>query len=641
MLRYVNAGAKHHSMAVLGLRQVFVAKDGSTLPTLNHDVAAETLAPGQTGDAIVTIPATTANASRFAVYDASLALHNSNAAGFGGMLTFVTATGSTTVPGPAVTALTLTGSPQRTLAATITASAGRNVTTWQYWIDSGAPTTTLVANSPTVNVTTIIPVQPTGNHNLYVRGQDNANPTGTWGAIRSLSFSVDTTGPVTSGLTLTPNPSRGTISVALHATGSDTTTGGSNVVAAEYFRGTTPPDNTRGTAMTVNVAAPVASLDATIACTVSAPCTAGAINVRSRDALGNWGAFATITLNVVTGGPVTSGVTAAPNPNNGALPLNSSQPVVRVSATMTSTGSTVSGAEGFIDTPPANVSVRGFPFVPQDGLWNSATEIGTSDIPLATVNALSVGSHTIYVRGKDAAGNWGTTSTTILVIDKTAPTIGSATLSAATIAFGTPVTLNVAASDVGTGVTGGQYWIDGTATPPANPTAFSGTNATINTSALGVGVHTLYVRMRDAAGNWSTVSSVTLTLRPLAVNDARTITANNTATQTSNANAAAGVLANDLPAGGTATLASAPARTAGTGAGTIRVTCPAALGTAATPAIGGNTVCTNGAYRVTLNGVGATGAARRTSKLGTFQFTYTDTLNGQTSAPATVTITVN
>ncbi len=57
LLRYVNAGAKHHSMAVLGLRQVFVAKDASLLPTLNHNVAAETLAPGQTGDAIVTIPA--------------------------------------------------------------------------------------------------------------------------------------------------------------------------------------------------------------------------------------------------------------------------------------------------------------------------------------------------------------------------------------------------------------------------------------------------------------------------------------------------------------------------------------------------------------------------------------------------------
>ncbi len=104
------------------------------------------------------------------------------------------------------------------------------------------------------------------------------------------------------------------------------------------------------------------------------------------------------------------------------------------------------------------------------------------------------------------------------------------------------------------------------------------------------------------------------------------------------------MLANDLPvgaAGRTARLASAPVRTAGTGAGTITVTCPGGLGTGATPAIGGNTVCTNGAYRVTLNGVGANGAARAASKRGTYTFTYTELLNGKVTPPATVTITVN
>ena len=55
----MNAGIQHHSMAILGLRQNFVAKDASLLPTLTHNVAAETLAPGQTADAIATIPAPT------------------------------------------------------------------------------------------------------------------------------------------------------------------------------------------------------------------------------------------------------------------------------------------------------------------------------------------------------------------------------------------------------------------------------------------------------------------------------------------------------------------------------------------------------------------------------------------------------
>jgi hypothetical protein len=83
-------------------------------------------------------------------------------------------------------------------------------------------------------------------------------------------------------------------------------------------------------------------------------------------------------------------------------------------------------------------------------------------------------------------------------------------------------------------------------------------------------------------------------------------------------------------------------RTGGTGAGTITVTCQGGGGnTAATPPINGNTVCTNGAFRVILNGVGGDATARRDSKLGAYQFTYTESLNGQTSAPATVTITVS
>jgi len=365
------------------------------------------------------------------------------------------------------------------------------------------------------------------------------------------------------------------------------------------------------------------------------------VSVRSQDSLGNWGALATINLVVDQTGPTTSNVSAAPNPNNGALPFNSSTPAVRVTGTFTDTLSNISAGEGFIDA--VGVNGTGFIFLPTDGSFNSLSENGYVDIPLTTIGALSNGNHTIYVHGRDAAGNWGATSTTILVIDKTVPTITSVTLNPNTIAIGTAsVKLNVVADDTGTGVSGGQYWIDGTATPPATATAFTGTTATINTGVLAGGIHTVYVRVQDAATNWSAVSSATLTVIQ-AVNDTSTITANNSATQTSDANAAAGVLVNDQPiglAGRTASLASAPVRTSGTGAGTITLSCPASLGIPATPAISGSTVCTNGAYRTTLNGVGNSGNARRTSKLGTYQFTYTETLNGATST-ATVTITVN
>lgn len=640
LLRYVNAGVKHHSMAVLGLRQNFVAKDASLLPALTLNVAAETLAPGQTGDAIATVPAAT-SASKFAVYDGSLSLHNNGADNaFGGMLTFVTAGTGTAVTGPTTSAVALTPNPSNgsvsvALSASIKSSAS-TVTAAEYFIDTSGAEGTGSAMSGTFGAATVavnatlsaaqLALLASGNHTIYVHGKDANNQ---WGAFGSAILNLDKLGPASSGLTLTPNPSNGAVSVALSATANDSATGNGNITAAQYS-----VDGGPAVAMAVNVTAPVASLTASIPAGLSAG--AHTVAVRSQDALGNWGADATISLNVAAGGPVTSAVSAAPNPNNGARPLSASQPVVRVTASITSTGSTVSAAEGFIDTAGANGT--GFPFIPGDGIWNGASETGYADIPLATINALSAGNHTLYVHGKDAAGNWGATATTILLIDKTAPTFTSISLvpnptnGAASVAL----TVNGAADTGGAGVTGGQYWIDGTATPPANATMFTGASATISTSALTWGRHIVYVRVQDAASNWSAVSSATLNLMQ-AVDDTVVFNANTSATQAYNVNAP-GVLANDQPvgaAGRTATLVSGPVRTSagtGTGTGSISVTCGAATATG---------VCANGAYRVTLTAAAGSGPARQASKRGTYQFTYTETFNGMTTTPATVTITVN
>lgn len=647
LLRYLNAGLQPYSMTLLGLRQTAIAMDGSPF-NYGRTLVAETIAPGQTADMLAGIPAAAADGSKFALYDGNLMLHNNKAnnnltGGFGGMLTFLTvsgtpSTGDTT--GPATSAVSLTST---SVSATVSDAntGGSNVTAAEFFIDSTGANgsgTSMTGTFGTVIVDVNGTIAPalSGSHTVYVHGMDGA---GNWGPFQSAVIINDITGPTTSALGLSPNPSNGTANVALSASANDTASGGSNIAAAEY-------NIDGGTAVPMSVSpsgAKVASLTATI----SAPTVSGlsdgthVVSVRSQDSLGNWGAPATINLNVDTTGPTTSNVNAAPNPNNGKLGINSNTPAVRVTASFSDGLSKISAGEGFIDTVGANGT--GFIFLPSDGLFNNSIENGYVDIPLTTINALSNGNHTIYVHGKDAAGNWGANGTTILVIDKTAPTISSATLTPSTIAFGTAsVALNVNASDgASTGVTGGQYWIDGTATPPANPTAFTGTSATIDTSALAAGVHTVYVRVRDGASNWSTVSNTTLTVIQ-AVNDALSITANTSATQTSDTSAAAGVLANDEPVGlasRTAALASAPVRTSGSGTGTIALSCPASLGTAASPAISGNTICTNGAYRVTLSGVGSSGSARRTSKQGTYEFTYNEIVNGVLST-ATVTITV-
>lgn len=648
LLRYVNAGVQHHSMAMLGLRQNFVAKDASLLPTGAQSVVAETLDPGQTGDAIATVSATTADASKFPVYDGSLKLYNNgDGSAFGGMMTFVSVTGTpatTDTIGPLSSGAAV--NPFGMLSVSVSdvgrgSVLGSNVTAAEYFLDttgangSGLPMVSTDAAGPTRLFTSSAPI--TGNHTVFVHGMDSAN---NWGPFTSTTINADTVGPTTSALTLAPNPSNGLVDVNLTGTANDTATGGSNITEAQY-----QIDGGAAVAMTVSPAgAKIAGLSATIPAATLGALSNGnhMVSVSSRDSAGYWGASVMTTLTVnKTSGPVTSNVIAAPNPNNGTVALSANQPVVRVTATVScaTTCLNVGGAEGFVDTLGANGA--GIPFIPADGAWNGQTESVYADIPLSTVAAMSNGNHTIYVHGKEAVGVWGAvgaTGSTILVIDKTAPTVSASTLTPAAIGFGTAsVTLSVTASDVGTGVTGGQYWVDGSATPPASPTAFTGTSVSVNTSALSGGTHTVYVRVRDAASNWSTVQTVTLTVVQ-AVADAVAFNANTSATQTFNAstnvNNASNLLNNDLPAGNgrTTTLASGPTRIGGTGAGTIRVTC-------GNSAITG--VCTNGSYRVTLTAVGNNNAARQASKRGTYQFTYTMTRSGVTSAPATVTITVN
>lgn len=628
LLRYVNAGAKHHSMGTLGLRQNFIAKDGSVLPTAAVSLTAETLAAGQTGDALVSVP----GAGSFAVYDASLALHNSSAPGYGGMLTFVNAAAGGAAAAPTTSGVAVTPNPNNGLVgATVNAtvsSAASTIIAAEYFIDTtgangagtamtGAFDTSTVAATGAVSPT-LLGSLTTGNHTFFVHGQDL---TLAWGAFSSSVLNLDRVGPTTSGLTLAPNPSTGLVGVALSATASDVASGASNITAAEYTIDSGSP-----IVMTLGgTPGPARTLSATIAAGLSPG--GHPIMVRSQDAAGNWGANATGTLTIAPPAPVvTSGVVAAKSPNNGTVPLSSSQSVVRVTASMSTTGTTVAAAEVFIDTVGANGT--GFPMVPSDGRWNGATEAGYADIPLSTIITLSTGTHTIYVHGKSAAGVWGTTTTGTLLIDKIAPTISSATLSAGTIAFGAAsVTLTVTAADTGgAGLAGGQYWIDGSASPPASPSAFAGTSAVINTSALAGGTHTVYVRMKDAATNYSAVSNATLYV-VRAVNNTYSVTANISPVQTVNVNTTNGVLTNDQPTG-VAGRAASPANPVVT--------------KLSGPATGSMTVTLNatGSFSYTVSTGVTGGAAIQTAKRGTYQITYTETLNTVTGT-ATATITVN
>ncbi len=267
LLRWVNAGASYHSMGVLGAVQRLVAVDGNqlrnqktvdtvtTVTDISRSYVAETFGPGQTADAIVTVP-TTVTDRRLAVYDTSLTLHNASTAGAGGMMTFIAVTGTgggTDTSGPASKAVTWTTG---TLGATVddTATGGGTIAAAQYFLDSiaSAPvpmTATTALDSSTEAFTAAVSIA-SGQHVLYVRGQDSL---GNWGPVSSvLVTGADAQGPTTTAVALTPDRTDGTVGVAVSATGNDSASGNSAIAGGEWSI-----DNGTPTAMTL--ASPVRS----------------------------------------------------------------------------------------------------------------------------------------------------------------------------------------------------------------------------------------------------------------------------------------------------------------------------------------------------------------------------------------------
>jgi hypothetical protein len=182
-----------------------------------------------------------------------------------------------------------------------------------------------------------------------------------------------------------------------------------------------------------------------------------------------------------------------------------------------SVNSTIRSAEAFIDTVGANGT--GIPLNASDGTFNDASEGGYADIPLTTVQALANGAHTIRVHARDAAGNWGATGTATLLVDKTRPTVTAVTATPNPTQGSTTVVLSATATDSATAITRAE-WFRGADPGTGNGTAMTVTGtgpysaaAIVDVQDLSEGSYPLSVRVRDAAGNWSTAVSTTLVVR--------------------------------------------------------------------------------------------------------------------------------
>ncbi len=205
--------------------------------------------------------------------------------------------------GPITSGVTATPSPTRT-APKITAlesdanSGNYTVTAAEYFIDGpGTPGKGIPMKASdgkfngtvenvvaTMNATTFARLT-NGLHTIYVHAKDAS---GRWGSFVSATFTKDTLGPVTSNVSVVPNPAN--TAPTLSATVSDATTGDNNVVAVEYFIDKAAAAG-RGTAVAVTSPSPTVSVSAVLSSIAFGKLKPGkhTIYVHGEDAVGNWG----------------------------------------------------------------------------------------------------------------------------------------------------------------------------------------------------------------------------------------------------------------------------------------------------------------------------------------------------------------
>lgn len=550
LLRYVNAGSLNHPIGLLGANQLVVGSEGHPL-AYPQQLGVVAVSPGETVDAIATMP--TGAESKVTLYEtanlltnASLTTADPSQTAPGGMMTFV----DTQAPpptddhvGPVTTRVALTNNPASgLLPVTVTADLsdvpptgaqypGSNVIQAEYVIDdadsiapgSGTPmsgtfgTPTVTSATGTIS-TSVLAGLPAGRHQVFVRGLDSS---GNWGAVGSVVLNLPKTGPSTTNGSAKPNPASAA-AVKVTATGDDTAAGG-KITKAEYFIDVVGAADT-GSAMGGNLPRTVASLSASIPAATVAGLSEGThhVFVRSLDTLGIWGPVLDIPLVVDHTGPTVDGAAVGPNPTNGVITDQANPGYLVVSATITDRDAaqglqgTIADAEAFIDPTTTNpTGGSGLQLVAADGKLDSVTESLYGLIPISQVIGMANGNHVVSVRGKDAAGNWGTLFPATLVVDRTAPQLTSLT--------GSPNPTNNAASLTLTGATNetafraAEFWRGtdpGVGHATSVPVSYVNGSVVVSVPLAGVpaGSQTFGLRVQDTAGNWSNARTATVSV---------------------------------------------------------------------------------------------------------------------------------
>ncbi|MCX5847326.1 MAG: SBBP repeat-containing protein [Deltaproteobacteria bacterium] len=197
------------------------------------------------------------------------------------------------------------------------------------------------------------------------------------------------------------------------------------------------------------------------------------VYVMFKDAAGNWSSVYSASITLDQSPPITT---------------ISGTPASRTNSTSASL--TVGGAD-----------VVAYKYKLDGGVYSP------SEIPAGTpisLSSLSEGSHTVYVIGKDTAGNWqaeGSATEATWTVDLTPST---ATISGTPAALTNTTSVSLTVS--GTDVVAYKYKLDSGIYSPLEIPA----GTPISLSSLSEGSHTVYVIGKDSAGNWQAEGSATM-----------------------------------------------------------------------------------------------------------------------------------
>ncbi|MCI4065925.1 multicopper oxidase domain-containing protein [Micromonospora sp. R77] len=416
--------------------------------------------------------------------------------------------GSTTltlaVTGAATTAVTLTPNPTAgTGDVTLSASGddsglGGTVTGAEYFVDSAGTTgtgTPLTLDSPGAAVTAesgtlpavVVAALAEGRHTVLVHTRDSFD---LWGPYAAADLVVDRTVPTLLSGAVQPavtNGSTGSTSdptdLRINAAFTDPTGGGAHsvIAGAEGFLDTGGADGTGFTFVALDGSFNGVT-ENTYGLLPLSELTGRAdgvhqVLVHARDSAGNWGPLAAVTFTLDRTGPVTSAVTATPNPTARAASLT-------LSATATDALSAVTAAEWYEGTDPGA------------GHGHPMTVSGTALSATVALNGFSRGSHTLRVRARDALGTWGAPGTVTVTVDPPNAIFADA-FTAGTSAWSQVVgTVSAGSGQLVAGTVG--YVVD--ATPAADTSLHAKFDLTLGTINPQTATVTVY-QLRNAAGS--------------------------------------------------------------------------------------------------------------------------------------------